>query len=134
MYRQNFTFAEISIHTYRFCFLLMNKCILSILAIFGLMACSRLHAQTEIPKGVNDLLVKHTCFTCHKADVKLIGPSWQEIASKKLKKAELVQAVYAPDLSRWPGYPPMMPMPQVPKKDLEKIADWLVKLKPSQVN
>lgn len=89
------------------------------------------HSQTEIPKAVNELLTKHTCFTCHKADVKLIGPSWMEIASKGLKKAELVQAVYAPNQSRWPGYPPMMPMPQVPKKDVEKIADWLVKLKPA---
>lgn len=110
----------------------MKKCISAFPVIFGLMVFCQLRAQTEIPKGVNDLLVKHTCFTCHKADVKLIGPSWHEIAAKGLKKAELVQAVYSPDLSRWPGYPPMMPMPQVPKKDLEKIADWLVKLKPSQ--
>ena len=89
----------------------------------------QIQGQTEIPKAINELLVKHTCFTCHKTDVKLIGPSWMEIASKGLKKAELVQAVYAPDQSRWPGYPPMMPMPQVPKKDAEKIADWIVKLK-----
>ncbi len=101
--------------------------LLAVTFIFGGILESQ--AQTEIPKAVNELLVKHTCFTCHKADVKLIGPSWMEIASKGLKKAELVQAVYAPDQSRWPGYPPMMPMPQVPKKDVEKIADWLVKLK-----
>jgi cytochrome c len=89
----------------------------------------RLFGQTEIPKGINDLLLLYTCYTCHKADVKFIGPSWVDISSKGMKKAEMVAAIYTPDASRWPGYPPMMAMPQVPKKDAEKIADWIVKLK-----
>jgi len=109
----------------------MKKFISSVLFLLCLFSVMQAGAQIEIPKSVNDLFVKHMCFTCHKADVKLIGPSWVDIAAKGLKKAELVQAVYAPNQDRWPGYPPMMPMPQVPKKDLEKIADWLVKLKPA---
>ena len=109
----------------------MKKFISSVLFLLCLFSVMQAGAQTEIPKSVNDLFVKHTCFTCHKSDVKLIGPSWVDIAAKGLKEAELVQAVYAPNQDRWPGYPPMMPMPQVPKKDLEKIADWLVKLKPA---
>lgn len=116
--------------TVDFVILPMKKFIPFALLILGIVLVIPVYGQTEIPKAVNELLVKHTCFTCHKADVKLIGPSWIDIASKGLKKAELVQAVYAPDQNRWPGYPPMMPMPQVPKKDLEKIADWLLKLKP----
>jgi len=108
----------------------MKKFILTVLVFSGIWIINPVEGQTEIPKAVNDLFVKHTCFTCHKADVKFIGPSWHEIAAKGMKKAELVQAVYAPDQNRWPGYPPMMAMPQVPKKDLEKIADWLLKLKP----
>lgn len=109
----------------------MKKYFPSLLIIICILVVNQAKSQTEIPKAVNELLVKHTCFTCHKADAKLIGPSWHDIAAKGMKKAELVQAVYAPDQNRWPGYPPMMPMPQVPKKDLEKIADWLVKLKPA---
>lgn len=86
-------------------------------------------SQTEIPKGVNDLLMLHTCYTCHKPDTKFVGPSWLDISAKGMKKAEIVGAIYAPNAERWPGFPPMMAMPQVPKKDAEKIADWIVKLK-----
>ena len=99
--------------------------------IVGLMSCMTLgFGQTEIPKAINELLTKHPCYTCHKLDLKLIGPSWTAISAKGLKKAEFVQSVYTPDATKWPGYPPMMPMPQVPKKDLEKIADWVLKIKP----
>lgn len=108
----------------------MRKLNFLFFTFFSLLIVSTAKSQTEIPKAVNDLFIKHTCFTCHKADTKLIGPSWIDIAAKGMKKAELVQAVYAPDANRWPGYPPMMPMPQVTKKDLEKIADWLIKIKP----
>ena len=86
-------------------------------------------AQVEIPSAINELLTKHTCFTCHKIDKKFIGPSWIDVSAKGMKKAELVAAVYAPNIDRWPGYPPMMAMPQVPKKEVEKIADWISKLK-----
>ncbi len=85
-------------------------------------------AQTEVPANINDLFLRYTCNTCHKLDAKLVGPSWKDIAAKGLKKPEMVKAVYTPDNSRWPGYPPMMAMPQVPQKDVEKMADWLVKL------
>ncbi len=103
-------------------------CFLSL--VFGLGSIQTGLGQTEIPKSVNELFVKHTCFTCHKAEGKLVGPSWVDIARKGMKKGEFVQAVYAPNVANWPGYPPMMPMPQVPKKDLEKIADWIIKIKP----
>lgn len=102
--------------------------------VAGLMTCVSLgFGQTDIPKSINELLTKHTCYTCHKTDVKLVGPSWTAISAKGMKKAEFVQSVYQPDATKWPGFPPMMPMPQVPKKDLEKIADWVLKLKPAAV-
>jgi cytochrome c len=102
--------------------------------IVFLMGCMGLflgmNAQTEIPKNINDLFIKHTCFTCHKTGGKLIGPSWEDIAAKAGKKSEIVASILKPNPSNWPGYPPMAPMPQVPTKDLEKIADWILKIKP----
>ena len=87
-------------------------------------------SQTEIPKAINELLIKHTCFTCHKSGGKLIGPSWEDIAAKKMKKSEIVANVQNPNPSNWPTYPPMASMAHVPVKDIEKIADWIVKMAP----
>lgn len=104
-----------------------NKTFLTILVLF---AWSSLTAQTEIPKTVNELFIKHTCFTCHKTGAKLVGPSWEDIAARKMKKAELIASIQKPNAANWPNYPPMAPMPQVPMKDLEKMAEWLIKITP----
>jgi cytochrome c551/c552 len=83
-------------------------------------------AQTPaIPADVTALLNKHTCVTCHKADKKAIGPSFTEIASKKYSKKQFAALVKTPVPANWPGYMPMAPLPQVPVKDLNKIADWV---------
>ncbi|MEN9609610.1 MAG: hypothetical protein RLZZ628_424 [Bacteroidota bacterium] len=81
--------------------------------------------STAIPADVTALLNKHTCVTCHKADKKAIGPSFTEIASKKYSKKQFAALVKTPVPANWPGYMPMAPLPQVPVKDLNKIADWV---------
>ncbi len=102
------------------------------LILFVIMTWSSLTAQVEIPKAVNDLFIKHTCFTCHKSGAKLVGPSWEDIAARRMKKAELISSIQRPNAANWPNYPPMAPMPQVPMKDLEKMAEWLVKITPKE--
>jgi cytochrome c len=87
------------------------------------------YAQKTIPVDIKVLLEKHVCVTCHKLDEKLIGPSYIELARKGQSAKEISALIYEPKPSNWPGYPPMAPMPQLPKEDVKKIAAWIVGLR-----
>ena len=83
-------------------------------------------AQTPtIPADVNALLQKHTCYTCHAAGKKLVGPSWADVAAKKYTKKQFTGFVAKPVPANWPGFPPMAALPNVPKGDIEKIYAWV---------
>lgn len=81
--------------------------------------------QTEPPEDVKALLQKHTCFACHKADAKLVGPAYKDVAKKKYSTDKIVELVYNPKPENWPGYPPMAALKNVPKEDLIKIGTWI---------
>jgi cytochrome c551/c552 len=75
---------------------------------------------------IRPLLVKHTCTACHAVDKKQVGPAFTEIAKRKYTSEKIVNLIYNPQPSNWPDYStPMAPMPQVPKSDALKIADWI---------
>lgn len=95
------------------------------IAFFGLLKAQ----SVVIPPAVNALLQKHSCYTCHKVDKKMVGPSWTDIAAKKYTSNKFVDLVYKPVPSNWPTYKPaMLPLPKVPKADLEKMAAWVATL------
>jgi len=100
--------------------------------VFGLLlaAAGSTQAQTVIPPDIQKLLQKNTCLACHNVDKKLVGPSYVEIMkTKKYKPAQIVELIYKPKPSNWPGYPPMAALPNVPKDEALKIATWISKLK-----
>ena len=98
-------------------------------AVALLAAFSTAKAQSPaIPSDVNALLQKHTCYTCHAPGKKLVGPAWQDVAKKKYTKEKIVELIYKPKPSNWPGYPAMAPMTNVPKAEAMKIAEWIVSL------
>jgi mono/diheme cytochrome c family protein len=79
--------------------------------------------------SVQPLLQKYTCLTCHNPNVKVIGPSYKEVAAKKYSVAKIVELIQKPDPANWPGYATRMPsMAHVPKSDLTKIAQWIKSL------
>ena len=39
---------------------------------------------TAIPADVEKLLTQYACLACHKADAKVIGPAYAEVAKKKI--------------------------------------------------
>lgn len=86
-------------------------------------------APVTIPADINTLLDKNTCLTCHKADEKLIGPSFKDIAQKGYSDAEMVHLMFNPKPENWPGYPPMTPPINLQKEDAEAIAKWINSLK-----
>jgi len=75
------------------------------------------------------LIAKNGCTACHSLDQKIVGPPFKEIAKKGYTPDRIVQLIYNPEPSNWPGYPPMTPMSNVPKEEAEKIAKWITELK-----
>jgi cytochrome c len=113
----------------------MNQLRFSILLVFMCATFgSHVHAQTNktstqkpitVPADIQALLQKNTCLACHKADTKLVGPAYIDVAKKKYTNDQIVALIYKPQPEHWPGYPPMAPMTQVPKEEAKKIAVWI---------
>ncbi len=81
--------------------------------------------QGPPPADIAALLNKHTCSACHKPYERLVGPAYSDVAKKKYSVDRIVELVYKPEPANWPGYPPMIPMSQVPKEDVVKLAKWI---------
>lgn len=85
-------------------------------------------AQCQETTG-HDLMTKSDCMTCHKLDMKLVGPSFQEIAAKYKGQAEatdkLVEKVIAGGTGNW-GQIPMTPHPALAKEDVKKMVEWIL--------
>ena len=82
-------------------------------------------APADIPADMNALMSKYTCIACHRPNQKLVGPAYADVAKKNYSNEEIVNLIYKPVPSHWPGYPPMAPMTQVPKEDAMKLAVWI---------
>ncbi|MDQ1090415.1 c-type cytochrome [Siphonobacter sp. SORGH_AS_1065] len=93
--------------------------------VIGLFSSLPAAAQSKPPADVEKILQKHACLTCHQIDTRVVGPAYKEVARKKYKPEQIVALIHKPDPSHWPGYPPMSPMPQVPKEDALKVARWI---------
>jgi cytochrome c551/c552 len=79
---------------------------------------------------VKPLLLKNTCAACHNADKRQIGPAYKDVAKRNYSVEKIVSLIYNPQPQNWPGYSTEMPpMPQVPKEDARKIAQWIKSLK-----
>ncbi len=75
---------------------------------------------------IEPLLVSNTCIACHQVDKPLVGPSYQDIAKRKYTNERMVELIYNPQPKNWPEYAtPMAPMPQVPRNEALKIANWI---------
>lgn len=79
----------------------------------------------DIPADMNALMSKYTCIACHRPNQRLVGPAYVDVAKKKYSNEEIVNLIYNPVPSHWPGYPPMAAMKQVPKEDALKLAAWI---------
>ncbi|MBC8155222.1 MAG: cytochrome C [Bacteroidetes bacterium] len=100
-----------------------------LLATAALATCSftaQAQAPTaDIPEEMNALMSKYTCIACHRPNQRLVGPAYTDVAKKKYTNAKIVELIYKPVPSNWPGYPPMAAMTQVPKEDALKLAVWI---------
>ena len=89
-------------------------------------------AATAIPSEaeIKTLLAKNTCTACHTTDKKVVGPAFKDVAKRNYSAEKIVELIYNPQPQNWPDYAtPMAPMPQVPKDQALKIANWINSLK-----
>lgn len=101
------------------------KITFAILLFISVSAFAQTKQAIKIPVDVEKLLTQYACLACHKADAKVIGPAYADVANKKYTNAKIVELIYEPKPTNWPGYPPMTPMKNVPKGDALKIASWI---------
>ncbi|WP_206609764.1 c-type cytochrome [Paracnuella aquatica] len=88
-------------------------------------------AKAPTFEDVKPLLAKNTCNACHNTDKRQVGPAFKDVAKRKYSVDKIVQLIYNPQPENWPGYAtPMPPMPQVPKAEAIKIAEWIRSLAP----
>lgn len=101
----------------------MKTLALSLIAAVGLTA----NAYAS-----DDLAKKNNCYACHKADAKLVGPSFKEIAAKykadKKAEATLADKVKKGGSGVW-GAVPMPPNAAVKDEDIKALVKWILATK-----
>ena len=79
---------------------------------------------------VLSLMAASNCFTCHKAKDKLIGPSFEEIATRysptKKNKEYLTEKISKGSQGIW-GNEIMPAQPELEKEKILQILDWILK-------
>ena len=90
-----------------------------------------LAALSAISHGVqadNALARKNGCLGCHAVATRLVGPSYQEVASKYAGRADalpaLMQSIREGGSGKW-GDVPMPPQPQLSQADVKRLAAWI---------
>lgn len=96
-------------------------------ALYGLSDSSK--EKETIPEPVNNILEKNRCNTCHMPYKRLVGPSFQLIASKNYSATQIAELIAKPKPENWPGFPAMAPVKNVPFSEIKIIAAWINTLK-----
>lgn len=85
----------------------------------------------ELAPGAK-LMAGSDCNTCHKADVKVVGPALKDIAAKypptDANIATLTAKVISGGKGNW-GDIPMAPHPQLKKEDVTQMVKYILSLK-----
>jgi len=88
-------------------------------------------AEAAASKGA-ELISKSDCLTCHKVDMKVVGPSYKEVAAKyeatDANIEMLASKVIAGGSGHW-GEVPMQAHPNVSKEDATEMVKYILSLK-----
>lgn len=79
-----------------------------------------------------DLVSKSDCLTCHRLDVKLVGPAYMDVAKKypatEANYTMLANKVIAGGAGNW-GQIPMSPHPALSVADAKKMVKYVLSVK-----
>jgi cytochrome c len=90
--------------------------------------------DSPVASGGNgeELIQKSDCLTCHRVDVKLLGPSYQDVAAKYPATAENIEMLAGKIIKggagNW-GDIPMTPHPSISENDAKKMVEYILSLK-----
>jgi cytochrome c len=104
------------------------------LAVSGLMAASGAHAAETPPPGLQ-IAQRNACLGCHAIDRKLVGPSFQQVASRYKGNTQaqtlLEHKVKDGGSGVW-GAIPMPAHPAMSDADIRTVVDWVLAGAPSK--
>ena len=102
----------------------LKKSAIAALVAAAVVAPAMTSANEELARNKN-------CLACHKVDVKLVGPAFQEIAAKYKGDAaaaeNLATKVKEGGDGAW-GQIPMPPNPQVSDDEAKTLVEWIMSL------
>lgn len=108
----------------------MKKLIKTLVVAGSVLLAGSAMAQQEMPEGLK-LMKGSDCFTCHRVNMKLVGPSYQDVAKKYKGNAEAVKTLVAKvkkgGSGVW-GAAAMTPHPQFTDEQLTKMVEWILAL------
>ncbi|MEJ7692930.1 c-type cytochrome [Daejeonella sp.] len=90
--------------------------------------------DSPVASGGNgeQLITKSDCLTCHKIDVKLLGPAYQDVAAKYPSTDEniamLAGKIIKGGAGNW-GDIPMAPHPSITEGDAKEMVKYILSLK-----
>ncbi|MGB9494681.1 MAG: c-type cytochrome [Azonexus sp.] len=87
-------------------------------------------AIISLPAMANkDLATKSGCMTCHQVDKKLVGPAYQDVATRYKGQPDAVQKLSAKvkdgGKDAW-GPVPMPPNPNLSDTDITTLVKWIL--------
>lgn len=86
-------------------------------------------AADTTPATPEQMLTKYGCTACHAVDHKVVGPAFNDVATKYHGNAgavaQLTEKVRSGGAGVW-GDVPMSPNPQVPDADLQTLVKWVL--------
>ena len=128
----------------------MKKFVIPVIALSLLIACNsgdtkdEKKEETTVPEVVDitknpdyqkglELAAKADCFTCHKIDEALIGPTYRNVANKYAGFPDtivthLAQKIIAGGTGVW-GEVPMTPHPTISEEDAKAMVKYILLLK-----
>jgi len=73
------------------------------------------------------LALKYKCFSCHKVDKDLVGPSFHKIAKRYENMQDIVNSIAHGSQEKWEGYRGVMPAfgKKIDSNEQEIIAKWI---------
>jgi cytochrome c len=104
---------------------------LSTLAPTLLLAACGLGHAADAPASVGlDLAKASGCLSCHAMAEKIVGPAFQDVASKyageKDAAATLAQSIRNGSSGKWSKRIPMPPHPNLSNADLATLSKWVL--------
>lgn len=104
--------------------------ILRMAGVVFVLSTSAILAQAQTPEEGLALMKGSDCFTCHRVGQKLIGPSYNDVATKykgadDAKITELANKVIKGGAGNW-GTVPMKAHPEITLENAKKMVQWVL--------